>query len=343
MALVFGDSFDHYKIADLLIKWSSHNLTAPAITAEYAMPPHGVGFGAITASATGYLDKTLPATYESFVCGVWWRSASFANAIAVLSFMDGTTEHVSIRTDTSGHLTFTRNGTVLATSTNVFSTNTWYHLEVKATIGDAADTPSGRYQVRVDGSATNWIPDSGTGQDTRNAGNKYVTNVRLNSRGTNAHQFQDFYFLSTTGDAPTDFIGPSRFAVLRPVGVGNSAQWTGNYADNFLNVADQYADGDSTFNQDSTAGHIDLFTMGDVPAGTVHAIQHVIMARKDAGAARTIRPKVRISGTNYSGTTVSLSASHVFYTEAVSVSPASGVAWTDTEVNAMEAGYELVS
>lgn len=343
MALIFGDSFDHYAIADLTKKWSSHNLTAPQIAAEYAMPPHGVGFYAYTTSSTGYLDKALPATFATFIAGVWFRSQSFAGAIPVLQFMDGTTEHVSVRTDTSARITFTRNGTVLATSTNTLNTNTWYHLEVKATIGDAADTPSGQYEVRVGGTATGWIPDSGTGQDTRNAGNQYVTNVRLSSRGGNYHQFQDYYFLDTTGAVANDFLGPCRFAVLRPVGVGNSAQWTGNYADNFLNVADQYADGDSTFNQDSTAGHIDLFQMSDVPAGTVHAVQHVYMARQDAGAARSIRAKVRIAGSNYNGTTVALAGSHVFYLDPMNVSPATSAQWDDDELNAMEAGYELVS
>ncbi|MEO5965229.1 MAG: hypothetical protein ABIR11_07165 [Candidatus Limnocylindrales bacterium] len=347
MALVFGDSFDHYNIADILKKWTSKNAALNSdIGPAYALPPHGSGL-VIGGSSGSYIEKTLPATQETFIAGVWFRISSFATVSAIMTFIDGSTEHVSVRYDNTAHLTFTRNGTVLATSSSTMSVDTWYHIEVKVTIGDTADSPTGRYQVQVNGTATGWIADSGTGVDTRNAGNKYITGVRLNCF-TNASaalgpRFQDFYILNTTGSVAVDFLGPCRFQVIRPTGVGNSAQWTGNYADNWQNVNDFFGDSDSTFNQHSTAGGTDLFTMGDVPAGTVHALQHVLMARQDAGAARTVRPKTRISATNYSGTSIATAASYVFITEPVSVSPATSAQWTAAEVNAAEFGYELVS
>jgi hypothetical protein len=140
-----------------------------------------------------------------------------------------------------------------------------------------------------------------------------------------------------------NFLGPCRFHVIRPAGVGTSADWTGNYADNWQNVAETFSDSDSTFNQTGTAGHKDQFSMTDVPAGTVHAIQHVIAARRDAGGARTLRPITRIGGTDYNGTTVSAAASYILHCEPVSVSPATSAQWTASEVNAAEFGYELVS
>lgn len=348
MALVFGDSFDHYLIADILKKWTSSggSVTDTNIAPAYALPPHAAGL-IMGGNAVGYYEKTLLAALTTFVCGTWFRTGSLANASLILAFMDSATPaniHVSVRYDTSGHITLCRDATVLATSTNVLAINTWYHIEVKATIDDS----TGAYEVKVDGTSVNWIP-AATNKDTRNAGNASIGSVRIYSRNANDlggvtnHRFQDFYVLDTTGAVANDFIGPCRFAIIRPVGVGNSAQWTGNYADNFANVADQQGDGDTTFNQDATAGHIDLFTMTNVPTGTIHAIQHVLMARKDAGAARTIRPKTRIGGTNYDGATVSLAATYVFVTEPVSVSPATTAAWDDAEIDGAEFGYELVS
>lgn len=345
MALVFGDSFDHYPTADILKKWTAqYSVAGTSIvnTSGVPLPPHTSCL--YVQGNSGYISKSLPATQTTFIVGTWFKTFNTA-ANNILQFLDGSTEHCSLRLDATGHLTFTRNATVLATSANTISANTWYHIEVKATIGDAGDTPSGRYQVKVNG--TDWIADSGTGQDTRNGGNQYITTVAVacSSGSSQANYFQDLYVLNTTGTQASDFLGPCRFQVLRPVGAGNSAQWTGNYADNWQNVSEGMADGDATFNQSSTANQIDLFTMSDVPSGTVHAIQHVIQARKDAGAARSIRPKTRIGGTNYDGTTVSLAATHSFYTEAVQFSPATGgsTAWDDDELNGAEFGYELIS
>jgi|WetSurMetagenome_2_1015567.scaffolds.fasta_scaffold130337_2 hypothetical protein len=352
MALVWGDSFDHYLVADILKKWTSQSASAqPDIAPAYALAPHSAGLLLAAGAGGSYIEKSLPAALTTFVCGFWFRTGSLANASIIATFMDSATPaniHVSLRYDATAHLTLCRDATVLATSTNTLSLNTWYHVEIKATIGDAADSPSGRYEVRIDGSATNWIPDSGTGKDTRNSGNASIGSFRLYSRGatdtsTNNHRFQDVYVLNTTGAVASDFVGPCRFAICRPAAVGATAEWTGNYADNWQNACDQYADGDTTFNQSSTAGQTDQFTMSDVPAGTVHAIQHVIMAKRDAGGARTIRPVTRISGSDYNGTTVTVAASYLFLTEALSISPASSAQFTDTEVNALEGGYELVS
>ena len=350
MALIFGDSFDHYSRDDILKKWTSTTgttiATGSCLPEPYGLTPHAY---CLYARDAKYLDKVLVTALATFVAGFWYKSDSVTAAQIIFTGQDSATPaniHVSLRSDATGHLTFCRDATVLATSTNTLSTNTWYHIEIKATIGDA---PNGAYEVRVDGSPTNWIA-AATGADTRNSGNATIGAVRLYG-GTNiaapgSHLFQDFYLLDTTGAQASDFLGPSRFAVLRPVSAGNSAEWAGNpHADNFVNVSEYLADGDTSFNEDTTAGHVDTFGLSDVPAGTIHAIQHVIMARKDAGAARTIRPITRIGGTDYAGTTVSLSAGYVFLTEPVMFSPATGgaTAFDDAELDGAEGGYELVS
>jgi len=347
MALVFGDSFDHYAFADILKKWSSQvNISGSIMNVGNAIPGHGQCLQMIGITGLGGLTRQLAARITpTFIAGGWFRWDGVTTAQIIMQGLDGATEHVSVRMDATSHITFTRNATVLATSTNTLSSNTWYHIEIRVTIGDAGDTPSGRYEVKVNGSSVNWIPDSGTGQDTRNAGTIGITAFVLSSTNGRTVYLQDVYLLDTTGTQASDFLGPCSFIIVRPTGAGNSAQWTGNYADNWQNVADPTGDGDGTFNQSSTAGHIDLFEGGNVPAGTIHAIQHVILAKKDAGAARTIRPKTRIAGTTYSGATVTLTASYLYYTEPVMFSPDTGgaTAFTSAEINGAEFGYELVS
>ena len=351
MALVFGDSFDHYLATDITKKWSSYSGTGALLYIETgsALSPHSYGYRMTVTVGSGYIEKVLATPITTFICGVWFRPPVVNVAAPIVAFHDSATpanEHVSVRVDTTGHITLTRSGTVLATSTNVLVAGTWTHLEVKATIGDAtADAGTyGKYEVRVNGSATNWVP-AATNADTRNGGNTTIGSVRVYSTINNNYAYSDYYLLDTTGSQASDFLGPCRFVVIRPVGAGNSAQFTGNYADNWQNTADPMADGDTTFNQSATAGHIDLFTMSDVPAGTVHAIQHVLYARQDAGAQRVLRPKTRIGGTNYNGVSVNLSPTYAMYTEPVVFSPATGgaTAFTAAEVNGAEFGYEVVS
>lgn len=340
MALVFGDSFDHYLIADILKKWTSiENSSDFDISPAYALPPHGLG---LRLNSNRRLWKTLPANLQVFVVGGWFRFVSTAASHVLFYCYDSgnpSTIHVSVRTDGSSRLTFCRDATVLATSTNAFSVGVWYHIEAKVTIGDAGDTPSGRYEVRVDGSSTNWVPDSGTGKDTRNGGNQNIGSFALSAVGA---WINDVYILNTTGAVASDFLGPCRFQVLRPIGVGTTAEWVGNYADNWQNVSDLQGDSDATFNQSGTSGQTDQFVMSRVPAGTVHAIQHVLMARKDAGVARVVRPITRIGTTDYNGTSFSMAGGHAFYCDPASVSPATSNQWSDTELNALEGGYELV-
>lgn len=346
MALIFCDGFDHYDNVDLLKKWSECYSTplsvgdpSQLIDTAYACPPGGQGLR-VFGDSNRRVRKNLPSTYATFVFGCNFMMSGTVNGGGgyFVSFEDTTNEQCSLRVSSSGQIIVSRNGTTLATSLNTLSANTWYHIEAKITIHNS----TGAYEVRVNGSATGWI-GAATNANTRGTGtNNYINSFALRS-ANGAATFDDVYLLDTSGAVANDFIGPQKIMTIRPAGAGHYAQWTGNYASNFANVNEAIADGDGSFNMSSTANQIDTFAMTDVPTGTVSAIQHVIEARRDAGAARTLRAKTRISGSDYDGTSVVLSTSHLFYTDPVSISPATSSAWTDSEINGAEFGYELVS
>lgn len=346
MALLFCDSFSHYQLADASMKWSTLAMNAPNILPAYGLRPGAMALLA-AGNANQLWSRTIPNTV-TFIAGGWFRTGSVGNAGIIFAGTQSGTEHVSVRYTNTGAITFTRAGTVLATSTNVISVNTWYHIEVKCTIGDTGDSPSGRYEVRVNGTATGWIPDSGAGQDTRNGASQLINEFRIYTRGANDssggnHRFSDVYICDASGSVANDFLGPLRIAVLRPDGPGNHQDFVGNHADRFVNVSDFVMDGDTTFNQSDTPGDIDTFPLTTLPAGTVHAVQHVITARQDSGSGRQIRPITRIGSTDHQGTTVSTGASHQMFLEPRSVSPATSSAWTASEINGAEFGYERVS
>jgi hypothetical protein len=350
MAVLFMDSFNTGSTTQLNRRYTTVGTTVPAIESinNNAVPLHP-GVDRVLRLASGGAETSVNrviASTETLIVGFWiyFPTASPDTAAPILYLRDSGTTHIDLRMDSSRRLVITRNGTVLATSTNSAAANTWYHVELKVTIGDAGDTPSGRYQLRVNGTATGWIADSGVGQDTRNGVNKSVNQVILRNQNGPSICYSGFYILDTSGSVAADFLGITRVVALNPTGPGNYSEWTPNYAGNHVNVADEMCDDDNSFNQSSTANQIDSFPLHELPAGaTVYGVQHVIIARQDAGAGRTIAPLARISSTNYLGTNYATGVSYGADIEPLTISPASAAQWTVAEINGAEFGYKLIA
>lgn len=347
MALIFCDGFDWYQggatagvlSGDLAKRWTgafSNTFTA-SVGPTYARSPSGQGLS--VANNPGGPYKSFGTNYVSGCVGVAFYASSVANlSTGLITILDGTTEQISVRTNASSVLTATRNGTVLATGSTVLSINTWYYLEFKFTISNAA----GVVEVKLNGAAE--IASTGS-LDTTNTANVQWNGVAIARPNTATVYFDDLYVLNTATGTNTDFLGPIQVVARYPTANGNYAQWTPNGGSNMGAISEPYEDGNTSFNQSSTANQIDTFTMQDLPAavGSVYAVAHHLVASQDGGSARTIRPKYRIGGSDYNGTSVNTSASYQALTEYKDVSPATSAAWTVSEVNGMETGYELVS
>lgn len=340
MTLEFMDGFDHYETIDTLKKWTRFNssfaagTTNPGTSQAWARPPGGQG---MNLAGGQQLTRVLSGNISAaIVVGCNFYRPSSVGSHTMIIFGDATSEQCSVRMASDGKLTFTRNGTVLATSTNAILANTWYFIEVKATVHNSAGT----YEVRVNGSVTNWIA-AATGANTRSTGNNYCNEITI---GGGNSWYDDFYILNCTSSPNNDFLGEQKIITLYPNGAGNYTQWTPNWMTNFANINEKQADNDNTFNQSSTANQIDTFIFDDLPTSTIAAIQPVIEARKDAGAARTICTLSRIGGTDYEGTTKTLTGSNLMYPNPHDTSPTgSGSACTTAEINGAEFGYKLKS
>jgi hypothetical protein len=102
-------------------------------------------------------------------------------------------------------------------------------------------------------------------------------------------------------------------------------------------------DGDTSYNYESSVGDIDTFvTPGVSAASTVYGVQTNLYARKDNTGARQVSDIVRQGGTDYAGTTGTLSASYQFFSTLRNQDPTNSN-WTAANVNADEFGYKLVS
>lgn len=247
----------------------------------------------------------------------------------------GATRHINFGFLTDGSVRIRRGagtGTILATSApGVLTASVWFDLEVRVTIADAG----GRAQVWVNGALV--IDFTG---DTRNGGTSTLIDMVVWSRGNSGTQrAADFVIRDDT--AP---IGPCRVVALRPNGAGAHTDLTPTgAATNWEAVDEQTPDGLTSYNASALEGDIDTYTLGDLPAGTwdVIALQAVWQAAKSDANAKFARPVLRIGGTDYVGASQAVPASFGALRQVFNTSPDTAAAWTEAEVDALEAGIEV--
>lgn len=227
-------------------------------------------------------------------------------------------------------------GAILGTSApGVFPASAWTYIEVKVTVDDSA----GAVDVQVNG--TNVL--SLTGLDNQQTGNNYITRY-----GLATGLYDDHYLADTSGPAPgNDFLGDVKVETLYPNAAGDSADFTPSAGSNYQNVDEpQTNDGDTTYNESSTTGDIDLFNLDSLvtTSGTVFAVQQHMAARKTDGVVREVRHKLKSGSTTVDGATVGLGTSYQqFHGDIEELDPDTAAAWTISGVNALQIGYENIT
>lgn len=339
MAVIFMDGFDHYTTADRFKRWTAGGGSeASIIGSAYARSPSGQGLTLAVAS-NAQLYRSFGSNYTAGLLGfAFYNTGTYVSRILAV-ILDGTTEQCSIRTNASSVLTVTQAATVKATGSTVLSQNTWYYIEFKYTIHQS----TGIAQIKLNGAAE---IASTANLDLTGTANNYWNGIQLRDGSVpTVAYFDDLYLLDTTTGDNVDFLGPVRVVALAPAAPGTTTAWTPNGGTNYGCVSEAYQDGDSSFNQSSTANQIDTFVMQDLPAaaGSVYAVQSILTARQDAGAARTIAPVLRPAATDRVGTTVALSTTYQMLTQIYDLNPEDTAAWATTDVASLEVGYKLIS
>jgi hypothetical protein len=339
MALLFMDGFGSSETAH---KWDAVSSTFASLSATPRIP--GMYYGQ---DSTGSAYKTITASAQVFM-GFGFRNNSGLKDTSVTFYGDsGATAHITVEHSTAtGVLEIRRGaagGTLLASGTQPLLVGQWNYVEVSVTVADAG----GQVHVRINGLTTDEVSYTG---DTKNAGTS--TNIdrillRAGSNGANSTWFSDVYILNSTGAAPNNnFLGDVVVRTLSPSGNGTYSQLVGSDADSVNNylLVDEHPFSATDYVGSATPGDKDTYAMADLPAGVaaVYGV-HVngLMAKSDAslGSARLI---IRSGGTDYNGTTRALTTSYTGYYELYETNPATGVAWTPTNVNNLESGMEVV-
>lgn len=305
----------------------------------------GVGKGCIGAFS-GDLNVSVPGAPSALVVGfgVSFKINSFGTpsyAWPTLIATDGTS-HLSVNPATNGQLQLRRGaagGTILATSTQSVLTDTWYFIEMQATIADTG----GICVVRVNGQE--WINYTG---DTRSGGTStQFGTVRIGHGNGYVAGLDDLYLLDTTGSAPYNtFLGDVGIKAITPNGNGAASQWVGSDGDSVDNYAlvDEQPWNSTDYVGSDAAGDRDLYACSDLGiSGTVHAVQVNAYASMSDTGTRSLRTLVRdAGGTVAASPDLALSTSWAAVQGPIRTTDAAGSPWTIASVNSHQYGIEVV-
>lgn len=340
MSLLFFDGFETYATGDLLKDWAT-KIGSPTINATGGRRSGG-SLSVSTVSGATNISKTLPSALSTIVIGFAFKpSAVAASAKNIAKLLDGGTNQLEIKLNTDATLSITRNGTALGTSSASLSIDNWQYVELKANIHDT----TGSYELRLDG--VNIL--SATSVDTKNTANASVNQVMLgvdtNPGASIIWLYDDFYVLNTAGSAPNnDFLGDIRIDAIYPTADGNYTDFTPSAGTDHYALVDDATPDSADYNSSSTAGHKDSYVMSDPPALSgqiIHGLRVKAVVSKDDAGDRSIKVGVRSNTTDNVSAAQSLSTSDLYYSNMHEVDPATGLAWTASGVNNVQALVEV--
>lgn len=298
--------------------------------------------------ATNACKLTLPTPAATVVYGIAANVGSSSTdglplgGIAIASGVN----QLATRVNASGFIEVYRNtvptGTLLATSTGHAPIVGFNYYELKASLA----TSGGTLIVRLN----NIEVINFTGQTAATAGN--VAMLNFSSPQTDATVTLDDLYVcdtvdatATQGRANNDFLGDLKVACLLPTGAGDSTQWTPSTGANWTTV-DDVPPNITDYVSDPTSGHRDLYVMSDLTGtiGAVYGVQTSLYAAKSDAGAVTMKPTIKESGgTVTSDTAVSPGTTFgPFHGTMRMVRPSDSAVWTASDVNALQAGVEVV-
>jgi len=274
-------------------------------------------------------------------------NAVFANNIRICNCQDGATTQVDCRTDATGHLFFTRNGTAIGSaSTQILNIVGWYIIQFRVKV----DNSVGFAELRVKdptGVTSTWLSVSGV--DTQATANASANRFYVISRNSGGNQYwKDIVILDTGTGIYRDYLGDITVKTLYPrSGDATYQQWAPNTGTQVSCVQDgvthtgTYPDGDTTFISDTVSGDISAFQVDTLlQAGAIYGVVHAIYAR--TASTGTINEVLVQSGAVVkTGSTITLTTSYLWYQDVSEQNPVGPATWSSMFVNMTHPGSKI--
>lgn len=229
-----------------------------------------------------------------------------------------------------------RSGSTVNSTAAPFSGSTaWHRIVFSVNFGSTSS--NGTINAYVDGTLVANYPSC----DLRLTGNL----DRVDFGGSrNGFLYDDFVINNNQGST---FLTPPaadyQIDTLRPDADGAVTDWVGAYTD--VDDALAASDGDTTYISSSTVAEESRFTVNNlgVGPGLVGAVLVRYKAKNVSSGVRTIRGLINRGGSEAVGASFIPPTTYAWRGALFAVDPTTGVAFTQANVNALEAGVEVVS
>jgi hypothetical protein len=334
------DGFDHYAAANgaqgaLDTDWSVIT-NIPTFIPGLGGDGQAIRWG--INAAIGRMEKTF-AGDSKITCHFAIRIVSrAAGGLEFLHFLTAAGSHqFGLGMNAGGQFQLYGEGdAVLATSSTALLLNQVYRCCLRA------DLVAGTFRMSINGDDDAGLHVTVDLQDDPTSNLVEMISIRMAATGFGTSITYDLDdFILGTGET-VDW-GPQEVNTL-PADSDMAVAWTrSGGANNFGNVDDLPFTIDADYNFSSTVGQKDCFGYRDLPhvPDSILAVQLMTVARKEESAVRRFREFLRIAGTDYPGIEHNLAESYGRWTSTWLLNPATGVAWTAAELNALQGGYEL--
>jgi hypothetical protein len=237
----------------------------------------------------------------------------------------------------SGQLAVFRDSTLLGITSDIrIPIGRWHYIELKV----VTDNTNGSFELCVAGQSVL----SASGIDTQPGANAYHDTFRCKGSGSIRPQWDDIYFLDSTGSSSNDFLGSVRVVSVDPDG-DDTANWTTSTPSgtHYENVDDAICDFDTSYVEEATPTTTDLYDYEDLPTlGDIYGIQVNTVCRETDATTFSLITPIESGSTQYDdsgqvvGTTDWLTLVRVEDQD-----PDTSAAWTESGLNAAKIGVKV--
>lgn len=227
---------------------------------------------------------------------------------------------------------------------DLFDNNSWNWFECYAKL----DATAGEVEVRLNGRTVIHLVDIQTLNMT--TGVPAYANMGFFGAGGNEDftgYVDDFAVWDTAGTTCNTWMGTNRIKTMLAIADGTNIDstigGTAPAATHWQSVGNTAMDDTKyVYMNDTQVGDFDLYDLDPViSAPYVHAIQVRVSARQDDATQMVMRNLLESGGSTAEGPDVYLPQTYNFWYSRYEVNPATGVAFTDTEANAIQVGYKF--
>jgi len=336
MTILFVDGFDAYSAAtEFTRKWTSNTSGTLSATAGR----FGGRCAQFPSNGGGNIQKTLSAAKTTVVTGFavqWPGTMTTFGPCAIVELRNSTTTIMTLAYDYTSQsykvYRGTTGGTLLQTvhapHHAVYNHIIWKVLRNAST---------GTIDLLINGTSVLAVTNQNTGASD-------IDNVRYGfisgTSGVTGTMSLDDVFITDS-----ESLGDRRVYTIVP-GSDDSVQFTPSSGTNNSALVDELpTNNDTDYVESSTVGNKDrynLTNLGITPL-TVDCVAVNAINRKDDAGTKTVRAHIFSNATNSDGATTSPSTSYTNTQDIFALNPDGSVAWTGTSVDALKAGFEIVS